>query len=128
MHDERLSPSVVGPSFHEAGPDATAHRHDGDDDNGDDLTALFKRVDADGNGKVSKGEAIEYIRSKGVYLPPVQLDMLWKQIDTDGNDAVDIDEFPIFMDVLKELQQGLTMGHALRVLSSRGTVQKIGVG
>ena len=61
---------------------------------------------------------MEYIQAKGVYLPPVQLDMMWKQIDTDGNGTVDIDEFPIFMDVVKELEQGLTMGHALRVLST----------
>ena len=107
---------------------ATAHKHESNGDDDDDLTALFKRVDADGNGKISKDEAVEYIQSKGVDLSPVQLDMLWKQIDTDGNHAVDIDEFPIFMDVLKGLEQGLTMGHALRVLSSQKSVQKIGVG
>eukprot|EP01043_Picozoa_sp_COSAG02_P096586 COSAG02_NODE_32867_length_509_cov_0.878049_1_plen_59_part_00 len=33
------------------------------------------------------------------------------------NGSVDIDEFPILMGVIKELEHGLTMGHALRVLS-----------
>eukprot|EP01043_Picozoa_sp_COSAG02_P085902 COSAG02_NODE_23463_length_718_cov_0.739903_1_plen_149_part_01 len=76
--------SAVSQSGSSAGV-AAAHDNDAEEDEEDeeDLAALFKRVDTDGDGQISKDEAMEYIQSKGVDLPAVQLDMMWKQIDTD---------------------------------------------
>ena len=80
------------------------------------MAGLFAEVDTSGDGQLSKQEAMDYIRSKGFDLPDVQFDMMWVLIDTDGNGTVDSDEFPILVDVVNELEQGLPMGRALRLL------------
>ena len=82
----------------------------------EDLEALFKLADADGDGGISKEETMKYLKSQGVELDDVALDMMWQLVDLDGNGTVDMEEFKLLRFVIRKLLDGMKMGHALRLL------------
>jgi hypothetical protein len=72
-----------------------------------DLQELFAKVDANGDGKVTKEEATEYLRKeRQVNLDAHSIDVIWQALDADGNGSLDISEFPRFLEVVnKEIER-----------------------
>ena len=59
----------------------------------DDLRRLFKQFDGDQSNYLSKAEFREALLKLGIALSDVQMDDLIKEVDLDGNQVIDIDEF-----------------------------------
>ena len=61
---------------------------------------LFKRMDADENGRITYAELIEYLRKSMGFddesLPEVKVQAVWNAIDLDGNGWIDTGEFGRF--------------------------------
>ena len=61
---------------------------------------LFKRMDADENGRITYAELIEYLRKSMGFdeetLPEVKVQAVWNAIDLDGNGWMDTGEFGRF--------------------------------
>eukprot|EP01043_Picozoa_sp_COSAG02_P050298 COSAG02_NODE_5155_length_4583_cov_2.407449_2_plen_1311_part_00 len=67
----------------------------------EDLQELFARVDANGDGSVSKEEAKQYLRTeRQVDLDENSINTIWTALDEDGSGDLDISEFPRFLEVV----------------------------
>jgi hypothetical protein len=67
---------------------------------GADLQALFHRLDADGNGVLSRAELKAALRRAGVgsgALNPSELASLGQHMDTNGDGSIDVREFSAFL-------------------------------
>lgn len=53
---------------------------------------LFKSMDTDGNGVISKEELIAAFYSRGVKMDWAEADELFKQVDTDQDGSLSFDE------------------------------------
>jgi len=62
---------------------------------------LFEKIDADGNGQLSRQEMQIGLRKLGITLLPIELDAVLRAFDSDGNGTVDFEEF---YDVLKDYE------------------------
>eukprot|EP01043_Picozoa_sp_COSAG02_P077815 COSAG02_NODE_17223_length_1020_cov_1.096634_2_plen_176_part_01 len=70
-------------------------------DEDQDLQDLFALVDANGDGRVTKEEATEYLRKeRQVDLDMHSIDIIWQALDEDGSGDLDITEFPRFLEVV----------------------------
>ena len=58
-------------------------------------------VDTDGNGEVSKEEALSFFRSKGYDVDSSWLDGAWDIMDKDQNGFLDVTEFLEMFDTVK---------------------------
>ena len=65
----------------------------------DDLRRLFKEFDADHSNYLSRDELQQALARLGIILSQVQFDELMHEIDLDGNQVVDIDEFIAFLSI-----------------------------
>jgi hypothetical protein len=66
-----------------------------------DLQELFALVDANGDGKVTKEEATEYLRNeRQVDLDDHSINTIWTVLDEDRSGDLDITEFPRFLEVV----------------------------
>eukprot|EP01043_Picozoa_sp_COSAG02_P035269 COSAG02_NODE_2514_length_8624_cov_12.683050_3_plen_1168_part_01 len=66
-----------------------------------DLQDLFALVDANGDGKVTKEEATEYLRKeRQVDLDDNSINTIWTVLDEDRSGDLDISEFPRFLEVV----------------------------
>jgi hypothetical protein len=70
-----------------------------------DPEAVFKRIDTNGDGKISKDEFKAFIEraSKGNKLKPELIDKLFGRLDTDGDGYLSLEEFK----KLRELREKL---------------------
>ena len=57
----------------------------------DFVAQMFKNIDKDGNGKVSKAEILEYGQKYGAALLGAKGQKLFAMIDSSGDDQVSID-------------------------------------
>ena len=87
----------------------------------EDLASLLGDMDADGDGCVSKQETKKYLLSSGLDVQDVELDMMWKLVDEDGNGTVGKAEFLRLGFVIRKLKEGTKMGQALRLLNEFNT-------
>jgi Ca2+-binding EF-hand superfamily protein len=87
------------------------------------ISELLDDIDLDGDGQISKIEAKQYMFKTGLRIGPLELDMMWSVLDTDCNGSVDVHELPALLDVTAQLQQGMKVGHALRLLKEKTTTQ-----
>jgi calcium-dependent protein kinase len=59
-----------------------------------DLDKIFKAIDVDGDGTLSKEEVLQgYENHFGVPITEEQVDEMFAKIDLDGNGAIDYTEF-----------------------------------
>eukprot|EP01046_Picozoa_sp_COSAG06_P015371 COSAG06_NODE_982_length_11218_cov_22.274845_1_plen_1477_part_00 len=66
-----------------------------------DLQELFARVDANGDGNVTKEEAKQYLRKeRQVDLDDHSINVIWQALDEDESGDLDITEFPRFLEVV----------------------------
>jgi len=63
----------------------------------ENLKKAFDFFDADGNGKIDKGELEAVLKQANIAYTPAQLDTFMSRIDLDGNGAIDYDEFCTMM-------------------------------
>jgi hypothetical protein len=87
----------------------------------EDLTALLGIMDADGDGRISKQETKNYLLSSGLDVQDIELEMMWKIVDEDGNGTVGEAEFLRLRFVIQKLKEGTKMGRALRLLNEINT-------
>eukprot|EP01043_Picozoa_sp_COSAG02_P062389 COSAG02_NODE_8596_length_2510_cov_2.997097_1_plen_805_part_10 len=72
-------------------------------DKDQDLQDLFALVDANGDGRVTKEEATEYLRKeRQVLLDDNSVSTIWSVLDEDGSGDLDITEFPRFLEVVNK--------------------------
>ena len=69
------------------------------EDNWDDLRRLFKEADLDHSNYLSKEEMRQALLKLNVELTDVQLDNLFRELDLDNNQSIDIDEFVAFLSI-----------------------------
>ncbi len=64
------------------------------DDEKRDLDKIFKEIDIDGDGNLSKEEILlGYEKHFGIPISQEQVDELFERIDLDGNGTIDYTEF-----------------------------------
>ena len=78
-------------------------------------------MDADGDGRISKQETKNYLLSSGLDVQDIELEMMWKIVDEDGNGTVGEAEFLRLRFVIQKLKEGTKMGRALRLLNEINT-------
>ena len=67
---------------------------------------LFEGVDADGDGVVTKAEAITYIRTQTEFsVSDAYLTSVWEVLDPNGDGVLDGAEFPRFVEVVTQAAQ-----------------------
>src|SRR3546814_19876569 len=54
---------------------------------------IFDKYDSDGNGSIDRREFQMLCHEFGYYLSPAECEMAVKQIDRDGNNAIEYNEF-----------------------------------
>ena len=54
---------------------------------------IFKLVDRDGSGTITKEELAELMETLGIDATQEEVDMMISEIDTDDNGSIDFDEF-----------------------------------
>lgn len=59
----------------------------------EELTAAFKKLDIDDNGKLSSAEIAQLFRNVGTPLPKEKVKQLIEEVDTNKNGTIDINEF-----------------------------------
>lgn len=57
------------------------------------IKEVFKRFDRDRNGVLSRQEVQRLMKSIGGAITPEEIDKVFEQVDSNGDDVVDIDEF-----------------------------------
>jgi len=72
--------------------------------NFEELRRLFKQFDVDQSNYLDKGELRQALLSLGVTLTDVQLEDLMKEVDLDGNEMIDIDEFIAFLSIADSIK------------------------
>ena len=87
------------------------------------ISELLDDIDLDGDGQISKIEAKQYMFKNGLRIKPLELDMMWSILDVDCSGSLDVHEFPALLNVTAQLQQGMKMGHALRLLKEKTPTQ-----
>ncbi|GFR81655.1 calmodulin [Elysia marginata] len=58
-----------------------------------DINSTFCLFDADGNGKITRGELREVIKALGKPVSERDLDAMLSSVDTDGSGGIEFDEF-----------------------------------
>eukprot|EP01043_Picozoa_sp_COSAG02_P061964 COSAG02_NODE_8437_length_2570_cov_2.064751_1_plen_452_part_00 len=66
-----------------------------------ELAKLFARVDVDGDGQVTREEAMRYFREQEIDLDEKTVAMIFEGVDSNGDGTVDIAEFPRLMDAVR---------------------------
>eukprot|EP00752_Nemacystus_decipiens_P005143 g4667.t1 len=75
-----------------------------------DLQKAFRRMDLDGNGSIDADELGLVLKSFGEAVPPGRLKALIREVDRDGSDCVDFEEFTVMMSAVKKGKASLGWG------------------
>ena len=57
------------------------------------MKAAFKLFDADGSGAIDVEELYNALKALGVKMPKKEVRVLLKELDKDGSEAIDFEEF-----------------------------------
>jgi len=74
-------------------------KHDAQEE-ADDIEGLqmaFRAFDIDGNGKIDRAELAQVMKNLGQELTDEEIDAMMKEADTDGDGAIDFEEFKALM-------------------------------
>ena len=82
----------------------------------EDIDALLISLDKLGGEGISKEETKKHLHSKELALADIAFEMMWKVVDRDNSGTLDADECVCLHFLVNKLQQGMKMGHALRLL------------
>ena len=65
---------------------------------------MFKQVDTDGSGSVSKGEAMALLEKMGLEVDQAYIEDVWQLYDDDGSGSLDEAEFSRFQKAISDAQ------------------------
>ncbi|CAM9115568.1 unnamed protein product [Hapterophycus canaliculatus] len=75
-----------------------------------DLQKAFAKMDLDGNGSIDADELALVLKSFGEAVPPGRLKALIREVDHDGSDCIDFEEFTVMMSAVKKGKASLGWG------------------
>ncbi|CAM9256660.1 unnamed protein product [Scytosiphon promiscuus] len=79
-----------------------------------DLQKAFAKMDLDGNGSIDAEELGLVLKSFGEAVPPGRLKALIREVDHDGSDCIDFEEFTVMMSAVKKGKASLGWGRINR--------------
>jgi len=88
----------------------------------EDMQRAFKVFDKNDDGRISKDELKEVLKSAMVDASDEQMDMFMKKVDTDGNGSIDFKEFCTMMNdiILESLDKTRQMREIFDAIDTNG--------
>ncbi|XVF29362.1 hypothetical protein REPUB_Repub15cG0114500 [Reevesia pubescens] len=88
---------------------------------GAELKRVFQMFDKNGDGRITKKELNDSLENLGIFIPDVELTQMIENIDVNGDNCVDIDEFgELYQSLMDDKDEEEDMKEAFNVFDKNG--------